>query len=93
MLALCVFAVWLLWRSRRAHVARVVAERGDAEVAAELCLLVCAGVLAVAAFAAPSLTGEWFPARHLVAALPVAAALASPGACATRRAPAPCSAR
>jgi hypothetical protein len=78
-LALSVFAVWLLWRSRRAHVARVVAERGDAEAAAELCLLVCAGVLLVAAFAAPTLTGEWFPARHLAAALPAAAALVSWG--------------
>jgi len=78
-LAFCLYAVWLLWRSRRAHVAQVVAERGHAEAAAELCLLVCAGVLAVAAFAAPSLTGEWFPARHLVAALPLAAALVSWG--------------
>ncbi len=78
-LGLCLYAIWLLWRSRRAHVARVVAERGDAEAAAELCLLVCAGVLVVAAFAAPSLTGEWFPARHLVAALPLAAALVSWG--------------
>ena len=78
-LALSVFAVWLLWRSRRAHVAWVVAERRDAEAAAQLCLLVCAGVLVVAAFAAPSLTGEWFPARHLAAALPVAAALVAWG--------------
>ena len=39
----------------------------------------CAGVLAMAAFAAPTLTGEWFPARHLVAALPLAAALVSWG--------------
>jgi hypothetical protein len=40
---------------------------------------VCAAVLVVAAFAAPSLTGEWFPARHLAAALPVAAALVAWG--------------
>ena len=33
----------------------------------------------MAAFAAPSLAGEWFPARHLVAGLPLAAALASWG--------------
>ena len=78
-LALSVFAAWLLWRSRRAHVARVVAERADAEVAAGLSLLGCAGVVAVAAFAAPSLAGEWFPARHLAAGLPVAAALAAWG--------------
>src|SRR5215207_4407043 len=78
-LALSVFSAWLLWRSRRTHVARVSAERGDAEVAAGLSLLVCAAVVLVAAFAAPTLTGEWFPARHLMAAFPVAAALAAWG--------------
>jgi hypothetical protein len=78
-LALSAFAVWLLWRSRRVHVARAIAERADAEVAAGLSLLVCAGVVLVAAFAAPSLTGEWFPARHLMAAFPVASALAAWG--------------
>ena len=57
----------------------MISERGDAEVAAGLALLICAGVLLVAAFAAPSLGGEWFPARHLVAAFPVAAALAAWG--------------
>ena len=33
----------------------------------------------VAAFAAPTLDGEWFPARHLMAAFPIAAALAAWG--------------
>ena len=47
-LALAVFAVWLLWHSRHTHVARVAAERGDAEVAAGLALLVCAAVVLVA---------------------------------------------
>ena len=78
-LGLSGFAAWLLWRSRREHVARVAAERADAELAAGLALLVCAGVVAVAAFAAPSLAGEWFPARHLAAGLPMAAALAAWG--------------
>ena len=32
-LALAGFAAWLLWRSRRAHVARLATERGDAEAA------------------------------------------------------------
>ena len=73
------FAAWLLWRSRREHLARVVAERADAEAAAALALLVCAGVVAAAAFAAPSLAGDWFPARHLAAGLPLAAALAAWG--------------
>ena len=70
-----VAAVALAPRSRRAG----GAERADAEVAAGLALLVCAGVVAVAAFAAPSLAGEWFPARHLAAGLPMAAALAAWG--------------
>ena len=39
-LALSVFAAWLLWRSRRAHVARLVEERADIEAAAELALWV-----------------------------------------------------
>jgi hypothetical protein len=83
-LALSLFAAWLLWRSRRAHVARLVEERADAEAAAELALAVWAGVLLVAAFAAPSIAGEWFPGRQLAAGLPLAAAL---GAWGMRHAP------
>jgi hypothetical protein len=78
-LALSLFAAWLLWRSRRAHVARLVEERADAEAAAELALAVWAGVLLVAAFAAPSIAGEWFAGRQLVAGLPMAAALCAWG--------------
>ena len=71
-LALAAFAGWLLWRSRRLGVARVVPERADAEAAAGLSLLACGAVALVAAFAAPTLCGDWFPARHLMAAFPVA---------------------
>jgi hypothetical protein len=78
-LALSLFAAWLLWRSRRAHVARLVEERADAEAAAELALWVWAGVLLVAAFAAPTIAGEWFAGRQLVAGLPPAAALCAWG--------------
>jgi hypothetical protein len=78
-LLLALFAVWLLWRSRRVHLSRVVDDQADAEAAAGLALLVCAGVVLVAAFAAPSLAGDWFPARHLMAAFPVAAALVAWG--------------
>ena len=92
MLALAFFAAWLLWRSRRERLARAVAEQADAEAAAGLSLLVCGAVVLVAAFARPRSTGAWFPGRQLVAALPVAAALVAWG-CATRRAPARCSAR
>ena len=73
------FSVWLLWRSRSQHLARVVAEHADAEAAAGLSLLVCGAVLLVAAFAAPTLSGDWFPARQLVAAFPVAVGLVAWG--------------
>jgi hypothetical protein len=78
-LALSLFAAWLLWRSRRSHLARLVAERADAEAAAALALAVWAAVLALAAFAAPSITGEWFAGRQLAAGLPMAAALCAWG--------------
>ena len=40
-LLLVLFSVWLLWRARSQHLARVVAEHADAEAAAGLSLLVC----------------------------------------------------
>lgn len=77
--ALAFLAVWLLWRSRRERLARAVPGVRDREAAATLLLAVCAGQVLVAAFAAPALSGPWFPGRHLVAALPCAAALAAWG--------------
>ncbi len=78
-LGLAFLGAWLLWRSRRAHLARAVPARVEVEIAAGLVLSVCAGVLLVAAFAAPALRGPWFPGRQLVPALPCAAALAGWG--------------
>ena len=78
-LGLSGFAAWLLWRSRRAHLARLVEARADAEAAAELALWVWGAVLFVAAFAAPSISGEWFAGRQVVAGLPLAAALCAWG--------------
>jgi hypothetical protein len=78
-LALAFYALWLLWRSRRDHVARIVPERRDAEAAATLCALVCAAQVVVAAFLSPTMFGFWFPGRHLLAALPLAAALCAWG--------------
>jgi hypothetical protein len=78
-LALSLFAAWLLWRSRRAHLARLVAERADTEAAAGLALAIWAGVLAVAAFGAPSISGEWFAGRPLAVGLPAAATLCAWG--------------
>jgi hypothetical protein len=74
-LALAGFAAWLLWRSRRGHVARIAPERGDAEAAAALALAICAGHVLVAALWVATMRGPWFPGLHLAAALPAAAAL------------------
>jgi hypothetical protein len=78
-MALAFFGAFLLWRSRRERLARVLPGRLEAEIAATLLLAVCAGQVAVAAFGAPTMYGFWFPGRHLVAALPCAAALAAWG--------------
>jgi hypothetical protein len=71
-LALAFLGAWLLWRSRRERLGRLVAERRDAEHAAFLALAVCAGQVAVAVFTTRSLTGL---GTQLVAALPCAVPL------------------
>ena len=75
MLALAFYAVWLLWRSRRDHIARVLPERRDVEVVATLCALACGAQVLVATFVAPTMFGFYFPGRYLVAALPIATPL------------------
>ena len=77
--ALAFYALWLLWRSRRDHIARILPERSLVEVAAALCALVCAAQVLVATFVAPAMFGFFFPGRHLLAALPVAVALVAWG--------------
>lgn len=74
-LALAVFGVWLLWRSRRDALARMLPERREAESAAGLALAVGACLLLVAAVFGSGATGDSFPGRHLVAAMPPAAVL------------------
>ena len=83
-MALAFLGVWLLGRSRRERLARLVAEQRDAEHAAFVAFAVCAGQVAVAAFASRSLEGPWFPGTQLVAALPCAVPLVAWG---LRRAP------
>jgi hypothetical protein len=78
-LALALFAAWLLWRSRREHLARALPERAGAEDAAALALTVCGAQVLVAAFGTPALAGDWFPGRALAPALPCAAALVAWG--------------
>jgi hypothetical protein len=70
-MGLAFLAVWLLWRSRRDRLARAVPGRADEEAAGLLALAACAGVVLIAAFAAPTMFGFWFPPRHLVAGLPL----------------------
>ncbi len=77
--ALAFFALWLLWRSHRDHIARLLPERADVEVAGLLCALVCAAQVFVATFIAPTMFGFFFPGRYLVAAMPICAALVAWG--------------
>jgi len=78
-LALGFYAGWLLYRSRRAQLARVAPERQAAEAAATLLLAVCAAQLLVVTFWWSGLRGAWFPGAHYVPALPAAAALVAWG--------------
>ncbi len=73
-LALAFLGAWLLWRSRRERLGRLVAEQRDAEHAAFLALAVCAAQVAVAVFTARSLERE-----ALVVALPCAVPLVAWG--------------
>jgi hypothetical protein len=75
-LALAFLGAWLLWRSRRELLGRLVAEQRDAEHAAFLALAVCAGQVAVAAFALVSLGSL---GAGLVPALPCAVPLVAWG--------------
>ncbi|MFP5361302.1 MAG: hypothetical protein ACLGI5_01075 [Thermoleophilia bacterium] len=77
--ALAFYGLWLLWRSRRDHIARALPERGGVEIAATLCALVCAAQVLVAVFVAPTMFGFFFPGRYLLAALPPAVALVAWG--------------
>ena len=71
LVALAFYALWLLWRSRRDHIARALPERAAVEVAATLCALACAAQVLVATFIAPTMFGFFFPGRYLLAALPL----------------------
>lgn len=74
-LGLAVFGVWLLWRSRRDALARLLPERREAESVAGLALAVGACLLLVASAFGSGSMGDAFPGRHLVAAMPAAAVL------------------
>jgi hypothetical protein len=72
--ALALLGVWLLWRSRRERLARLVADQREIEHAAFLAAAVCAAQVVVAAFLAPEL---WRGAG--VVALPCAVPLVAWG--------------
>jgi len=74
-LALAFAGAWLLWRSRREHVAAVIPERRESERTAELLLAVVGAQWLAAALAVERPDGAWFPGLPLAAALPAAAAL------------------
>jgi hypothetical protein len=71
--------LWMLVRTRREGLARVVPEHGRAERAALVCALALGAQLVVAAFLAPTMFGFWFPPRHLMAGLLVAVPLVAWG--------------
>ena len=71
--------LWWLWRAHRDRLARAVPQLREVELAATLCAGVLGIQLLVAAFLAPALAGPWFPARQLIAALPLAIPLVAWG--------------
>jgi hypothetical protein len=76
---LALLGAWLLMRERRRGLARAIPTLESQETAAGLCALACGAQLVVAAFLAPTMFGFWFPARHLVAVLPLAVPLVALG--------------
>ena len=82
--ALAFAGLWWLWRSRRDHLARAVSGLHATELTVGLCAAVLAVQLGVAVLLAPATEGDWFPARHLIPALPLAVPLVAVG---LRRAP------
>ena len=77
--ALALVAVWLLVRSRRERLARVLGEQADVEVTAGFLIAVCAAAVLVATFLSPTIAGPWFGGRQLVVVLPLVGALVSWG--------------
>jgi hypothetical protein len=77
--ALAFVAVWLLVRSRRERLARLVPEQVDVEVAGGFLVSICAAAVVVAVFAAPTIDGPHFAGHQLVCVLPLIGALCSWG--------------
>jgi hypothetical protein len=84
-LALGFWAAWLLWRSRREGLARVLPEQREAEAAAGLALAVCGFALVAVVLALRGIDGTGFPGATFAAALPAAGALCAWGLRRARR--------
>jgi hypothetical protein len=78
-LALGFWAAWLLWRSRREGLARVLPEQREAEAAAGLAIAVCGFAILAVVLAQRGIDGPGFPGATFAAALPCAGALCSWG--------------
>jgi hypothetical protein len=72
-------ALWLLARSRRERLARVLPEQVDVEVTAGFLASVCAAGVLVAVFLAPTIAGPRFAGHQLVCVLPLVGALSAWG--------------
>lgn len=71
--------LWLLWRSRRDHIARALPARLDIEITAGFLGAVVLAGLAAAALAAPSIRGSWLVPGDVLAVLPAVGALSAWG--------------
>jgi hypothetical protein len=77
--ALVLVGAFLYARGRREGLRRAIPTLAAQESVAGLCAVVCGVQLLVAAFLAPDASGQWFPGRHLVWVLPLAAPLVAIG--------------
>jgi hypothetical protein len=77
--ALAFAGLWWLWHSRRDRVAWALPAVREIQLTAGLCAAALGVQLLVAAFAAPTMFGFWFPPRHLLAGLPLAVPLVAWG--------------
>ncbi len=77
--ALAGATLWLLWRSRRDHIARALPARLDIEITAGFLAVIVLAGLAAAALAAPSIRGPWIVPGDVLVILPAVGALSAWG--------------
>jgi hypothetical protein len=76
---LALVGAFFFLRERRTGLRRAIPTLAAQQSVLGLCAVVCGVQLLVAAFLAPATSGQWFPGRHLVWVLPVAAPLVAVG--------------